>query len=122
MSKKIFIVDDSITVRLTVRSQLEAHGYEIIEAVDGREAEKALSRNDVDLLITDYEMPNMNGIELAKSVRQMEGKGFLPILILSSNKETDLRINAGALDVAAWLDKAKDMERLPQLVSLLVGA
>ncbi len=106
---------------MSVRSRLESKGYEIIEAVDGREAEKLLVHKDVDLLITDYEMPNMNGIELAKSVRQMQGKSFLPILILSSNREVDARINAGSLHVAAWLDKTKDMEQLPMLVNLLVG-
>ncbi|PLX72344.1 MAG: hypothetical protein C0615_12305 [Desulfuromonas sp.] len=122
MSKCIFIVDDSTTARMALKSKLEGHGYEIIEAVDGLDATRKLTGREVDLLITDYDMPNMNGLDLARSVRRMEGKNFLPILIMTSHKEDRLKDDAKTLGVAGWLDKAVDMTRLPKMVNLLIGS
>jgi len=122
MSKKVFIVDDSITARQSIRLKLEGHGYEIFEAVDGLMAQEKLRHQEIDLLITDYAMPNMNGIELARAVRSMVGKSFLPILILSSNREENLKAEARALGVASWLDKTTDLGRLPALVKLTIGS
>ncbi|PLX99599.1 MAG: hypothetical protein C0623_08855 [Desulfuromonas sp.] len=67
-------------------------------------------------------MPKMNGIELVKTVRQMKGKNFLPILLLSSNKDDKHKKEAKGLGVAGWLDKVSDMQKLPKMVRLLIGA
>ena len=122
MAKKIFVVDDSKIALEIVRETLGREGYEVFEAADGVVAHRQLKSQDVDLLITDLNMPNMNGIDLAKTVRRMPEKKFLPILIMTTNKdERDVRL-AEPLSIAAWLDKATEMTRLPKMVGLLIGA
>lgn len=122
MPKRVCIVDDSLTARQSLKARLEKGGYEIIEASNGIDAKSKLSNTEVDLLITDFEMPAMNGLELAKNVRQMVGKSFLPILIMSSRRDDNLKNDARSLGVAGWMDKAADMARLPKMVNLLIGA
>ena len=122
MAKKLCIVDDSITAREIVRAQFKDSGYEILEAEDGLEAKEMLSITEVDLLITDFEMPRMNGLDLARSVRQMLGKNYLPIIILSSIQDIDVKKKSTDFRVVGWLDKAKDIPRLKKLVYILIGA
>lgn len=119
--KKIFIAEDSATVRQHTQAELEKLGYTVVVARDGREAKDKLPQMDVDLLITDYHMPYLNGIELVKSVRQMMNKRFIPVLMFTTEKN-EAQIRAGrAIGVSAWLNKTTDMKRLPTLVRMLVG-
>lgn len=67
--KRILLVDDVPTVRLSIRIALEAAGYEVLEAADGREALATLDNEAVDLIITDLWMPNLDGVELLKRLR-----------------------------------------------------
>lgn len=122
MPKRVFVVDDSQTVRESVRISLEKFGYEIFEAEDGEEAISKLSTIDVDLLITDLHMPNLGGIELAGQVRKMSKKRFLPILMLTSDAEARTSNEGKSVSVSAWLNKSTDMHRLPKLVSMLIGS
>lgn len=122
MSKRVFIVDDSKAVLFTLRATLEKEGFQVFEADDGKSAQKKLSCQEVDLLITDFNMPNMNGIELAAHVRQMPRMRFLPIVMMTTDTNKD-NINLGkAIGISTWLNKSCHMERLPKLVHLLVGA
>ena len=121
VAKKVFIVDDSSTARQSIKLKLEEVGYEVIEAVDGLEAKEMICNLDINLLITDFDMPRMNGVELVRAVRQMKGKNFLPILILSSNKEDKNKKEANGLGVAGWLDKGEGLQKLPKMARLLIG-
>ena len=89
MSKTILIADDSSTIRKLISLALVSQGYGVITANDGMEALEILAYSDVDLLITDLNMPNIDGYELIKAVRENELFASLPIIILSSEKDSE---------------------------------
>lgn len=94
MSKTILIADDSASIRKIISLALKVEGYNIITAVDGMDALEKLSTNKVDMLITDVNMPNIDGIKLVESIRQDKMFASLPIIILSSLSD-DGNIEAG---------------------------
>ncbi|MCH5373525.1 MAG: response regulator [Planctomycetes bacterium] len=98
-AKRILVVDDSLTVREVERQLLRAHGYDVDVAVDGRDGWTALSSGHYDLLVTDVDMPRMNGIELIRAVRDDERLADLPVVVVSyKDREQDrlLGLDAGA--------------------------
>jgi two-component system chemotaxis response regulator CheY len=99
MRKKILIADDSPTIRKFVTLSLKMNGFDILSASDGMEALELLPSNKVDLIITDLNMPNLDGFELIKSVRENENYREVPIIILSSlDRKDDIErgLNYGA--------------------------
>lgn len=84
MKKVILIADDSPTIRKFVAFSLTMHGFEVIPACDGMEAMEKLPANKIDLVITDLNMPNMDGFELIRTIRGNEEYKDIPIIILSS--------------------------------------
>ncbi len=84
MNKKILIVDDSATIRNLLKLALKLDGYEIASAIDGQDALEKLGKINVDMLITDLNMPNMDGRELIRNVREIPEFANLPIIVLSS--------------------------------------
>ena len=97
--KRILIVDDSITTRTLEKNILEAHGYEVDVAVDGKHAWDALNQAMYDLIVTDIEMPEMSGFELTERIKSSEAYHQIPVVIVTSlAKETDRRqgISVGA--------------------------
>jgi len=104
MSKTILIIDDSPTILLSVKMTLEKSGYKVETAKDGLEA---LSRVKAglkpDLIITDINMPNMNGIEFIKNARTI--LRFTPILALTTESQTSKRDEAKKAGATGWLVK-----------------
>lgn len=87
---RFLIVDDSVTMQRYISVALKALGYsDSVEAGDGREAMKILKSQKIDFILTDWNMPNMNGLQLIKAVRQMEKYANVPILMITTrgNKE-----------------------------------
>jgi two-component system sensor histidine kinase and response regulator WspE len=98
-ANRVLVVDDSLTVREVERQLLKSQGYEVDVAVDGRDGWTALSSGDYDLLVTDVDMPRMNGIELIRAVREDERLADLPVIVVSyKDREQDrlLGLEAGA--------------------------
>jgi two-component system, chemotaxis family, sensor histidine kinase and response regulator WspE len=98
-AKRVLVVDDSLTVREVERQLLKAQGYEVDVAVDGRDGWTALSSGHYDLLVTDVDMPRMNGIELIRAVREDDRLAELPVIVVSyKDREQDrlLGLEAGA--------------------------
>ncbi len=89
MKKRILIADDSPTIRKFVTLSLKMNGFDILAAQDGMEALELLPSNKVDLIITDLNMPNLDGFEFIKSVRENEQYKEIPIIILSSLDRKD---------------------------------
>ena len=83
MKKVILIADDSPTIRKFVSFSLNSNGFEVLAACDGMEAIELLPTASIDLIITDLNMPNMDGFELIKTVRGDESNKDIPIIILS---------------------------------------
>ncbi|HPN36874.1 MAG TPA: response regulator [Melioribacteraceae bacterium] len=99
MKKVILIADDSPTIRKFVTFSLTMQGFEVISAIDGMEAMELLPKYKVDLVITDLNMPNMDGFELIKTIRQNEDYKDIPIIILSSlagSEEIERGMSSGA--------------------------
>ncbi|MDQ1266955.1 MAG: two-component system, chemotaxis family, chemotaxis protein CheY [Bacteroidota bacterium] len=97
MAKIILVVDDSSSVRKFITLALKLKGYKVITAMDGMEAMEKLSNNQVDLVVTDLNMPNVDGIKLIKSIREYPEYENLPIIILTSlTKEEDINLGMEA--------------------------
>ena len=86
MPKQILIADYSESIREILTFSLENSGYEVLVAKDGLEALGFFDGRTIDLLLTDYHMPNLNGQELIVKVRQKENYKFMPILVLTTEK------------------------------------
>ncbi|PXW86432.1 Hpt domain-containing protein [Nitrosomonas sp. Nm84] len=97
----ILVVDDMATNRMLVRAALNHSEYNILEAKDGEEALQLLSVHPVDVVLLDVNMPGMNGFEVCKRIRQIEQMKLLPVIMLTSEEDTDSvvhGINSGATD------------------------
>lgn len=117
MKKVILVADDSPTIRKFVSISLKVKGFEIIQVADGMPALEILPSEPVDLIITDLNMPNVDGFELIKTIRSNEEYRELPIIILSSlssNEEIEKGIQCGA---NAYLLKPFDSKRVLYEVS-----
>jgi two-component system chemotaxis response regulator CheY len=119
MKKKILIADDSPTIRKFVAFSLKALGYEVIAACDGMEAVELLPTSNIDLIITDLNMPNMDGFELIETVRGYDKD--IPIIILSSLKgsaEVDRGLSSGA---NSYMVKPFDPKRIQYEVAKYIN-
>ncbi len=97
--KKILVVDDSVTSRVLISDILSSVGYDVTSASDGKEAWTELQQKDFDLVVTDVEMPRMNGFELTKKIRQSSDFPDLPVVLvtgLSKREDKEKGIEAGA--------------------------
>ena len=106
MPKTILIVDDSATMLMSVKSNLENNGFKVETAEDGVKAMAKLTAGlKPDLIITDINMPNMNGLELIKNARTVPGLRFTPILALTTESQQGRRDEAKKLGATGWLVK-----------------
>lgn len=106
MAKNILIVDDSATMLMSVKSTLAMNGFKVETASDGVQALNKLKAGEKpDLIITDINMPNMNGIDLIKNVRALPGFRFTPILTLTTESQAEKRDEAKKLGATGWLVK-----------------
>lgn len=119
---RILVVDDALTVRELQRTILERAGYEVIVAVDGRDALRHLEREAVDLVLTDLEMPELDGLSLCRALRSTPATANLPIVILTSRgSDADRREGMEAGADAYIVKSAFDEAGLRNVVSSLLG-
>jgi len=119
--KKILIAEDSPTMRALISSAIAAHGtYEIIEAANGFEALRVLPREKVDLVITDINMPDINGLELINYLKKNEQYRQTPLMIISTEGSQRDREKGLALGADAYLVKPFDPADLQRLIQQLI--
>lgn len=119
--KTIFLVDDSATVLISTSSILAKAGYQVEKAASAEEAlTKFKAGLKPDLLITDLNMPGLNGIELIKQVRLMPSFRFLPILLLTTESQQSKRADAKAAGASGWLVKPTTAEELLNTIKLVI--
>jgi len=116
MGKRILAVDDSKTMRDMVSFTLKGAGYEVLVADDGVNAITALKDEDVDLIITDINMPNMNGIELVQKLRDNPKFRATPILILTTESDDGIKQQGRAAGATGWIVKPFVPEKLLKVV------
>lgn len=124
MAKTIMIVDDSVTMLMSLRNSLEIAGFAVLAAADGALALAQLQAGPrPDLIITDINMPNMGGIELIGKARALPGLRFIPILALTTESQQARRDEAKALGASGWLVKPVASADLVRIIKqVLPGA
>jgi two-component system chemotaxis response regulator CheY len=121
MPATILIADDSRTMRDMVRAVLEADHHAVLEAPDGRQALAVAEVRTADLVITDVNMPVMDGLALVRALRERERYRFTPILVLTTENGDDIKQRGRAAGATGWLVKPFDPERLRQTVRKVLG-
>jgi two-component system chemotaxis response regulator CheY len=122
MAKKILIVDDSESVRMIARIALREQGYEVVEAGNGIEAPKQLDAERVNLVISDVNMPEMDGITLLKQIKASAKHKFMPIIMLTTEAGQDKKDEGRAAGAKAWITKPFQPNVLIAAVSKLMPA
>ncbi len=122
MAKKILIVDDSESVRMIARIALREQGYEVVEAGNGVEALQQLDAERVNLVISDVNMPEMDGIALLKQIKASARHKFMPIIMLTTEAGQDKKDEGRAAGAKAWITKPFQPNVLIAAVSKLMPA
>ncbi|HQT00065.1 MAG: response regulator [Hydrogenophilales bacterium 16-64-46] len=119
--KTILTVDDSGSLRQMVTFVLKDAGYDVVEAVDGQDGlEKAKTRH-IDLVLTDQNMPGMDGLGLIRALRTMKKYQSVPILMLTTETGDDIKAQGRAAGATGWIVKPFDPARLTEVVRKLIG-
>ncbi len=117
--KKIIIVDDFTSIRKILREALTKKGYEVIEASNGEEALKHFNGTQVDLLITDFDMPDMNGAQLISKIRNMTRYIYTPVVVLTGIKKEKIEEQIQGLNVACLIQKPFDIKHFYSVIDRL---
>ena len=122
MGKKVMIVDDSRTIRQQVNFTLAKSGYEVVEAEDGIDGIEKLKANpDVAMIISDVNMPNMDGLKMVEAIKADATLPKPPILILTTEGAADMIQRAKAAGAKGWVVKPFKPDQLIAAVTKLVG-
>lgn len=121
MAKTILIVDDSPSIRQMVAFTLRTEGYTVIEAADGVDGLAQASAHDIDLVLTDQNMPNMDGITLVKSLRGLPKFASTPILMLTTVHTDAMKTQGKEAGATGWLVKPFDPHQLLDIVGKFIA-
>lgn len=116
MVKRVLAVDDSKTMREMVSFTLKNAGYEVLEAEDGKAALSVIGGAKIDAVITDLNMPNMNGFELIRALRAAPAHKFTPILMLTTEGDSSKKEEGKAAGATGWIVKPFNPEKLVDVV------
>jgi len=120
MAKNVLVVDDSSSVRQVVGIALKSAGYDVIEASDGKDALNKLTGQKVHLIISDVNMPNMDGISLVKEIKKLPAYKFTPIVMLTTESANAKKTEGQAAGAKAWMLKPFNPPQLLAVVQKLV--
>ena len=120
MAKRIMVVDDSVSLRQVVGIALKGAGYDVVEACDGKDALDKLDGEKLHLIISDVNMPNMDGITMVKEIKKHPSYKFTPIMMLTTESEETKKMAGKAAGAKAWLTKPFQPPTLLGAVSKLV--
>ncbi|RJG01199.1 response regulator [Noviherbaspirillum sedimenti] len=120
MAKTIMIVDDSVSLRQVVSIALKRAGYDVIEGRDGQDALSKLNGQKVHLIISDVNMPNMDGISFVRALKQMPSYKFTPVIMLTTESQEAKKQEGQAAGAKAWMVKPFKPEQMLGAVQKLV--
>ena len=118
--RQILTVDDSASIRQMVSFTLTKAGYQVTEAVDGKDGLSKAGTKKVDLIITDLNMPAMDGIQMITEVRKLPGYGFTPILMLTTESQAEKKDAGRKAGATGWIVKPFNADQLIAVVQKLV--
>ncbi|MBV8681114.1 MAG: response regulator [Aquitalea sp.] len=121
MPKKVLTVDDSASIRQMVTFTLKSAGYEVVEAIDGNGGLARAQADNFDLILTDQNMPGMDGLNLIRALRKLPTYGTTPILMLTTESGDQMKSLGRAAGATGWLVKPFDPQKLLDVVKRLVG-
>ena len=105
MARMVLAVDDSTSMRQMVRATLVSAGYDVVEAADGQEALEYARENPVDLVITDVNMPRMDGITLVGELRSLPSYRLTPVLLLTTESSMEKKMEGKKAGATGWIVK-----------------
>lgn len=120
MSKSVLIVDDSSSVRTVVGIALRGAGYEVLEASDGADGLRKLEGRKVHLIISDVNMPGMDGLTFLKEIKKNAALKFIPVMMLTTEAGADKMAIGKAEGARAWMTKPFKPEQMLAAVQKLV--
>lgn len=121
MSKTILAVDDSASIRQMVAFTLKGAGYSVIEACDGEDGLAKAKESGVNLVLTDQNMPKMDGLSLVKALRGLPQYAATPILILTTESSDAMKASGKAAGATGWMVKPFDPPKLLEVVKKVLG-
>jgi two-component system, chemotaxis family, chemotaxis protein CheY len=119
--KTILTVDDSASVRQMVKITLTTAGYGVVEAEDGRDGLAKAKANAISMVVTDLNMPNMNGLEFIRALRQLPPYRGIPIVFLTTESDDGMKQQAKAAGATGWITKPFKQEQLLAVARKLLG-
>jgi two-component system chemotaxis response regulator CheY len=121
MGKKVLVVDDSKAIRQSISFVLDQNGYQVTEGADGLEGLDQLNEGKVDLIITDINMPNLDGIAFIKKVRERDESKYTPILVLTTESQKTIMDEGKAAGATGWIVKPFSTDKLLDAVKKVCG-
>lgn len=121
MGKTIMTVDDSASVRQMVSFTLKNAGYIVLEASDGKDALSKVNGTKPDMVITDLNMPNLDGIGLIKALRQNAACKFIPIIMLTTESQAEKKMEGKSAGATGWIVKPFNPDQLLAVVKKVLG-
>ena len=121
MAKIILAVDDSASIRQMVAFTLKSSGYEVVEGVDGMDGLEKAKGKSVNLVLTDQNMPRMDGLTLIKNLRALPQYKTVPILMLTTESSDAMKAQGKAAGATGWLVKPFDPQKLIEVVKKVIG-
>lgn len=121
MAKTVLAVDDSASIRQMVSFTLKSAGYDVIEAVDGMDGLEKAKTKLINLVLTDQNMPRMDGLTLIKNLRAQPQFSKTPILMLTTESSDVMKSQGRAAGATGWLVKPFDPQKLIEVVKKVIG-
>ncbi len=119
MAKTVMVVDDSASLRAVVSMALKGAGYDVLEGADGKDALAKLDGRKVNLIISDLNMPNMDGLSFLKAVKSLPGYKFTPFIMLTTESQESKMKEGQAAGAKAWVVKPFKPEQMLTAVAKL---
>jgi two-component system chemotaxis response regulator CheY len=114
--KRVLAVDDSLTIRQLLKMTLSRSGYEVVEAEDGAKGLQKASAEIFDLVLSDINMPVMNGLDLVRSLRKLAQYRFTPIVLVTTESQPEKKLEGKAAGATGWIVKPFEPEQLLAVV------
>jgi two-component system, chemotaxis family, chemotaxis protein CheY len=121
MSKTIMVVDDSTSIRQMVSFTVRNAGYGVIEASDGQDALNKLSNEEIHMIITDLNMPNLDGINLIRNVRTKPTFKYVPIILLTTESQESKKLEGKQAGATGWIVKPFRPDQLTAVIKKVLG-
>jgi two-component system chemotaxis response regulator CheY len=121
MSKHVLIVDDSISMRQMIELTLKTAGYKVTAAKDGLEALNLCKLANYDFVLTDQNMPNMDGLTLIKSLRSLPAHSRTPIVVLTTEASDSMKAQGRAAGATGWMVKPFEPSKLLEVAKKVIG-